>query len=67
LGVHSFVAERAVSQARRYDQAAADAGISRVLEAEVSVQNYWQGRDGGMNQDLAVELLISELARGAAV
>lgn len=67
LGVHSFVAERAVAQARRYDQAAADAGISRVLEAEVSVQNYWQGRDGGMNQDLAVELLISELAWGAAV
>lgn len=67
LGVHSFVAERAVAQARRYDQAAADAGISRVLEAEVAVQNYWQGRDGGMNQDLAVELLICELAQSVAV
>jgi len=66
LGVQSFVAERAVAQARRFDQAAADAGIGRVLEAEVAIQNYWQGRDGGMNQDLAVELLISELAQGVA-
>ena len=67
LGVQSFVAERAVLQARRYDQAAADHTIARVLEAEVAIQNYWQGRDDGMNQDLAVELLISELAQGVAV
>ena len=66
LGAQTFVAERAVAQARRFDQAAADAGIGRVLEAEVAIQNYWQGRDGGMNQDLAVELLISELAQGVA-
>ena len=61
------MAERAVAQARRYDQDAADAGLRRVLEAEVAVQNYWQDRDGGMNQEFAVELLISELARGVAI
>ena len=67
LGAQSFVAERVVSQARRYDQAGADSAIARVLEAEVAIQNYWQGRDQGMNQDLALELLISELAQGIAV
>ena len=61
LGVHPFVAKRAVAQAQRFDQAAADAALARILAADEAIQNYWQGRPGGMNQDLAVESLVADL------
>jgi DNA polymerase-3 subunit delta len=61
LGVHPFVAKRATTQAQRFEQAAADAALARILAADEAIQNYWQGRPGGMNQDLAVEILVADL------
>ena len=61
LKVQEFVARRAVDQARRFSQAAADAAMRRILQCEVEIQNYWQARPGGVQQDLAVELLVANL------
>ncbi len=72
LRTPEFVAQRAVRQARRLTQAQADWAVQRILDADVSIQDYRQGRPGGLADDLAVELLVGELvtalgARAAAV
>ena len=66
LGVQSFVARRAMAQAKRYDQAGADAALARVLEADLAIQHFRRARPGGMHHDLAAELLVGELAHGRA-
>ena len=68
LEVRDFVARRAVDQARRLTQAAADAALPRILECEAAILRYRQGRPGGQREDLALELLVADLAglaRGA--
>ena len=68
LEVRDFVARRAVDQARRLTQAAADAALPRILECEAAILRYRQGRPGGQPEDLALELLVADLAglaRGA--
>lgn len=62
LALPDFVARRVTEQARRFRQSALDAAIPRILQAEVQIQNYWQDRPGGVQQDLAVELLVADLA-----
>ena len=62
LALPDFVARRVTEQARRFTQAQLDAALPRILEAEVQIQNYWQDRPGGVQQDLAVELLVADLA-----
>ncbi len=62
LKVQDFVARRVVEQARRFSLAALGAAMQRILRCEVQIQDYWQDRPGGMPQDLAVELLVADLA-----
>ena len=62
LALPDFVARRVTEQARRFRQPTLDAAIPRILQAEVQIQNYWQDRPGGVQQDLAVELLVADLA-----
>lgn len=62
LSVQPFVAGRAVRQSARYDLAGAGAALERIAAADEAIQNYWQGRPGGINQDLAVEVLVAELS-----
>ena len=66
LNVQEFVARRASEQARRFSQATAAAAMQRLLQCEVAIQDYWQGRPGGMQQDLAVDLLVADLCGAAA-
>ncbi len=66
LNVQEFVARRASEQARRFSQASAAAAMQRLLRCEVAIQDYWQRRPGGMQQDLAVELLVADLCGAAA-
>ena len=66
LGVRGFVARRAADQAQRYTQAEADAALGRILSAEEAIQDYWQGRERGVAQDVAIELLVADLASGRA-
>lgn len=62
LSVQSFVAGRAVRQSGRYDLPTAAAALERIVAADEAIQNYWQGRSGGVNQDLAVEIVVAELS-----
>ncbi len=62
LNVHPFVARRAANQARRYQQATADAALRRVLECDLAIQNYRNDRPGAMRDDHALELLVADLA-----
>lgn len=57
----SWLAGRLRRQAQRYSQASADATLERILEAETAIIDYRQGQ-GGLQEDIAVELLIADLA-----
>lgn len=59
-----WLARRLRRQAQRYTQETADAALARILEAEVDVIDFRRG-EGGLSEDVAVELLVAELA-GAA-
>jgi DNA polymerase-3 subunit delta len=62
LGAHPFVARRAANQARRYNQATADAALRRVLDCDLAIQNYRNDRPGAMRDGQALELLVADLA-----
>ena len=57
----AWLARRLRRQAQAYTQASADAALARILEAEVSMISY-RRNDGGLPEDVAVELLVAELA-----
>lgn len=59
-----WLARRIRRQAQRYTQARADASLARILEADTAIQDY-RADNGGMPDDLAVELLVADLARPA--
>ncbi|MCY4617898.1 MAG: DNA polymerase III subunit delta [Chloroflexi bacterium] len=59
-----WLARRVRRQAQSYSQASADAALARILEAEVAIIEY-RTDAGGLPEDVAVELLVAELA-GAA-
>ncbi|MCY3568531.1 MAG: DNA polymerase III subunit delta [Chloroflexi bacterium] len=56
-----WLARRLRRQAQRYTQASADAALARILDAEVSIIEYRRD-EGGLPEDLAIELLVAELA-----
>ena len=56
-----WLARRVQRQAQAYTQASADAALARILEAEVAIIDY-RTDDGGLPEDVAVELLVAELA-----
>lgn len=58
---YAWLARRVRRQAQAYTQASADAALARILEAEVSIIDY-RRNDGGLPEDVSVELLVSELA-----
>jgi len=62
LRVLPFLARRVVDQARRYSQSTADATLDRILACEVAIQAYRRGLSDGMRDDLALELLVADLA-----
>lgn len=62
LHIPPWLGRRVVDQARRFDQAAADAALRRIVDCDAAIQNYWEDRPGGVPQDLAVELLVADLA-----
>jgi len=57
----AWLARRLRRQAQAYTQQSADAALARILEAEVAIIDYRRG-DGGLPEDVAVELLVTELA-----
>ena len=59
-----WLARRVRRQAQSYSQESADAALARILEAEVAIIEY-RTDAGGLPEDVAVELLVAELA-GAA-
>ena len=56
-----WLAKRLRRQAQRYTQPSADAALARLLEAEAAIIDFRSG-DGGLPEDVAVELLVAELA-----
>lgn len=56
-----WLARRLRRQAQRYSQETADAALARILEAEVAIIDYRRDA-GGLPDDVAVELLVAELA-----
>ena len=61
LRVSNGAAWHARRKAQPYTQASADAALGRILETEVAITDYRQG-DGGLPEDVALELLVAELA-----
>ncbi|MYE06199.1 MAG: DNA polymerase III subunit delta [Chloroflexi bacterium] len=57
----AWLARRLRRQAQAYTQASADAALARILEAEVSMISYRRNH-GGLPEDVAVDLLVAELA-----
>jgi len=57
----AWLARRLRRQAQSYTQASADAALARILEAEEAIIDYRRA-DGGLPEDVAVELLIADLA-----
>ena len=62
---HPYPAQKLLEQARRYSRHDADAALRRVREADAAVHRYWSDLPGGLPQDLALEVLVVDLA-GAA-
>ena len=60
----AWLARRLRRQAQAYTQSTADAALARILEAEEAIINY-RRNEGGLPEDVAVELLVADLA-GAA-
>ena len=57
----SWQAERLQRQARRYRAGEAERALEMMLAADAAIQDYRRD-DGGLPEDLAVELLVAELA-----
>ncbi len=56
-----WLARRMRRQAQAYTQASADGALARILEAETAIIDYRRG-EGGLPENVAVELLVAELA-----
>ena len=57
----AWLGRRLRRQAQAYTQASADAALARILNAEESIINYRRD-EGGLPDDVAVELLVADLA-----
>ena len=57
----SWQAERLQRQARRYRPGHAERALEMALAADAAIQDYRRD-DGGLPEDLAIELLVAELA-----
>lgn len=57
----AWLARRLRRQAQAYTQTSADAALARILEAEESIIDYRRD-EGGLPDDVAVELLVADLA-----
>ncbi len=57
----AWLARRLRRQAQAYTQASADAALARIFEAEVAIIDY-RRNEGGLPEDVAVDLLVAELA-----
>ena len=58
-----WLARRLRRQAQNYTQLSADTALERILEAEESIIDYRRG-NGGQPEEIALELLIADLAGG---
>ena len=61
LGSPAWLARRLRNQARAYRPEQADRALERILEADAAIIAYRRD-DGGLPDDLAVELLVADLA-----
>ena len=57
----AWLARRLRRQAQAYTQTSADAALARILEAEAAIISYRRD-EGGLPEDVAVEILIADLA-----
>jgi len=57
----AWLARRLRRQAQSYTQTSADAALTRILEAEEAIISYRRD-EGGLPEDVAVELLVADLA-----
>ena len=62
---HPYPAQKLLEHARRYSPQAAAAAVHRVRDADAAVHRYWLDLPGGLPQDVALELLVVDLADGA--
>ncbi len=65
LGAPPWLARRVHNQARAYRPEQADRALERILEADAAIIAYRRG-EGGLTDDLAVELLVADLAGAGA-
>jgi len=59
---HPFPAQKLTEQARRFDPVRARAALPRIRECDAAVRRFRRGLPGGMADDLALELLVVDLA-----
>lgn len=61
LGTPQWLARRVRNQARAYSPQQADRALERILEADAAIIAYRRD-EGGLTDDLALELLVADLA-----
>lgn len=61
LGTPQWLARRVCNQARAYSPQQADRALERILEADAAIIAYRRD-EGGLTDDLALELLVADLA-----
>ena len=61
---HPYPAQKLTEQARRFDPARARVALRRIRECDAAVQRFRRQEAGGQRDDLALELLVVDLAAG---
>ena len=61
---HPYPAQKLAEQARRVTPAQAAAALSRIRDCDAAIQRYRRDLPGGLHDDVALELLVVDLAAG---
>lgn len=61
---HPFPAQKLTEQAQRFHPAQAAAALSRIRDCDAAIQRFRRDLPGGLRDDLALELLVVDLAAG---
>ena len=61
---HPYPAQKLAEQARRFTPAQAAAALPRIRDCDAAIQRYRRDLPGGLHDDVALELLVVDLAAG---